>query len=74
MIGRTYLLAGQPVTVRAAFRLPSKANPLPPAPTWLWWHDPEPPKGAPRNVLIQHADGRLQVRPFRGLRLPAKEN
>jgi hypothetical protein len=72
MVGRTYLLCGEPVTVRAAFRLPSKANPLPPRPAWLHWH--RSPAGAPRNVLIQHADGRLEVRPFRGLRLPAKEN
>lgn len=72
MIGRTYLLRGKPVTVLIAFRLPSKANPLPPDPPGLLWH--RPPKGAPRNVLIQYADGRLEVRPFRGLRRPAKEN
>lgn len=66
MIGRTYVLSGEPVTVRARFALPSRRNPLPVCPTWLWWH--RSPKGAPRNVLVQHADGRLEVRPFRGLR------
>lgn len=69
MIGRTYLLRGEPVTVRAAFRLPSKANPPAPCPPWLRWLNSEPPAGAPRNVLIQHATGELTVRPFRGLRL-----
>lgn len=54
MIGRTYLLRGEPVVVIAK-----------------WLHVPGP-RQAPRNVLIRHADGRMDVRPFRGLRrLPA---
>ena len=45
MIGRTYLLRGEPVIVLVR------------------WNG----KG-PRNVLVEYADGRRVVRPFRGLR------
>lgn len=45
MIGRTYLLHGEPVIVLAR---------------WLG--------RGPRNVLVEYADGRRVVRPFRGLR------
>jgi hypothetical protein len=67
--GRFYRLAGERVAVLAAFTLPSKRNPLPDRPPWLIWH--RPPKGAPRNVLIEHVDGQREVRPFRGLRCHA---
>ena len=46
MIGRTYLLRGEPVVVLAR---------------WLG--------RGPRNVLVEYADGRRVVRPFRGLRV-----
>jgi hypothetical protein len=69
MTGRTYLLAGQPVTLICKFALPSKRNPATPRPPWLHWAT-QPP-GAPRNAAIQHADGTTVVRPFRGLRMPA---
>lgn len=49
MIGKTYLLRGEPVVVLAR------------------WNGP---KGCPRNVLIEFADGSKSVRPFRGLRVP----
>ena len=64
--GSVYLERGQRVTVVAAWRAPSKACPPAPCPSWLIWH--RPPAGAPRNVLIEHADGTSLVRPFRGLR------
>jgi hypothetical protein len=32
------------------------------------------PGGGPRNVLIRRDDGRLVVRPFRGLRKPAENS
>ncbi len=66
MIGRTYLEHGEPVTIVAAYALPSKARPLPACPDWLVWH--RPPRSAPHNVLIQRADGTRLVRSFRGLR------
>lgn len=64
-----YLERGRPVTVHARFRLPSKTNPPAPCPAWLRWT--ATPKSAPRNVLIEREDGRLVVRPFRGLRRAA---
>lgn len=69
MAGRTYLLAGEPVTVVCTFVLPSRARPLPACPAWLHWATPPP--GAPRNVAVRHPDGRTVVRPARGLRRPA---
>jgi hypothetical protein len=66
VIGRIYLERGRPVIVLIAFVLPSKARPLPPCPDWLTWR--RPPKGPPRNVLIQYLNGDLVVRSFRGLR------
>ncbi|MET8866496.1 hypothetical protein ABZW11_26460 [Nonomuraea sp. NPDC004580] len=66
MTGRTYLLRGEPVTVLHTFVLPSRARPLPPAPPWLHWVTPPP--GAPRNAAVRLPDGRIVVRPFRGLR------
>lgn len=49
MVGRTYLLRGEPVVVVAR---------------WAG-------NRCPRNVLIRYPDGRLSVRPFRGLRVSA---
>ncbi|WP_049568698.1 hypothetical protein [Nonomuraea sp. SBT364] len=66
MISPVYTLRGQAVTVVCRFVLPSKRNPLPPAPPWLHWH--RQPPGAPRNAAIRHPDGTITVRPFRGLR------
>lgn len=66
MSGRRYMLRGEHVTVLCAFVLPSKARPLPACPPWLRWVTPPP--GAPRNVAVRYADGRIVVRPFRGLR------
>lgn len=66
MTGRRYMLHGQQVEVVCAFVLPSKRNPLPPVPAWLTWA--APPAGAPRNAAVRYADGRIVVRPFRGLR------
>jgi hypothetical protein len=61
--GRTYLERGQPVIVLTRWRAAT-----PPAPGCLHWQ--RPPRGAPRNVLIERADGSRMVRPFRGLRRP----
>lgn len=66
MTGRHYLLGGQQVELICRFVLPSKRNPLPPAPAWLTWVTPPP--GAPRNAAIRYPDGHVTVRPFRGLR------
>ncbi|MEV0826402.1 hypothetical protein [Nonomuraea rubra] len=66
MTGRWYLVHGEPVTVVCSFVLPSKVRPLSPVPAWLTWA--VPPSGAPRNVAVRFADGRIVVRPFRGLR------
>jgi hypothetical protein len=41
------------------------------APSVIWLY---PPKGAPRNVLIERADGSLTIRPFRGLRKSREES
>jgi hypothetical protein len=66
MLGRTYLLRGQPVTVVARWRHPVPGElPAPPRGVAL---DLAPTGGPPRNVLLQRADGSLLVRPFRGLR------
>lgn len=64
-----YLERGVPVRLLTKHRLPSRANPPAPQPAWLHWH--LPPRGAPRNALIQRADGTTVVRSFRGLRRPA---
>ncbi|WP_433225495.1 hypothetical protein [Actinomadura formosensis] len=64
----TYLERGRPVRVVTRHRPPSKACPPAPCPPWLHWRIP--PRGAPRNVLIEREDGRPVVRPFRGLRTP----
>lgn len=64
-----YLERGRPVRLLARHRLPSKANPPAPCPPWLDWRTV--PRGAPRNCLIAREDGRLAVRPFRGLRRPS---
>ncbi|MEU6781463.1 hypothetical protein ABZ912_19845 [Nonomuraea angiospora] len=69
MTTRTYLLGGQHVTLVCRFVLPSKRNPLPPAPPWLTWA--AQPPGAPRNAAVRYPDGRVVVRPFRGLRRAA---
>jgi hypothetical protein len=68
MTGRRYLLGDTPVTVVTAYN--ARTKDLPPAPTWLHWQ--RPPKAPPRNVAIQHPDGRIVVRTFRGLRNPAQ--
>jgi len=60
MIGRTYLLAGEPVLERWA-AMPAEA-----ASAVIWLYAPK--RNAPRNVLIRRADGSLTTRPFRGLR------
>jgi hypothetical protein len=60
MIGRAYLLAGQPVTVIARWAKPA------PFDGGVTWHRP-PRRTAPRNVLVEYPDGRRTVRPFRGL-------
>lgn len=69
MTGRTYLLRGEHVELVCTFVLPSKRNPLPACPPWLHWATPPP--GAPRNAAVRHPDGRVVVRPFRGLRRTA---
>lgn len=51
MVGRTYLLAGEPVVVLIQWRTGQG-------------------RGGPKNVLVQHADGRREVRPWwRGRRV-----
>jgi hypothetical protein len=67
--GRTYLLRGERVELVCTFLLPSKRNPLPPAPAWLTWVTPPP--GAPRNAAVRYPDGHVVVRSFRGLRRAA---
>ncbi|MGI5288058.1 hypothetical protein ACQEVF_32600 [Nonomuraea polychroma] len=69
MTGRRYLLGGEQVELICKFVLPSKRNPLPPVPAWLTWVTPPP--GAPRNAAVCFLDGRIVVRPFRGLRRAA---
>lgn len=71
MTDRVYVLGGERVTVRALFVLPSKARPLPLAPSWLRWH--RPPARAPKNAAVVWPSGQVRVRPFRGLRR-IKEN
>ena len=67
MIGRTYLLAGQPVTVIARWVTPV------PSSGGVTWHRP-PKRTSPRNVLLEFADGRRTVRPFRGCRRITRED
>jgi hypothetical protein len=59
--GRSYLERGKPVAVLIRWET------RPPAAATVIWHRP-PRRNAPRNVLIERADGSLVVRPFRGLR------
>jgi acetyl esterase len=59
--GSTYVERGQPVTALTAWN--GKRADLP-APLPLVTTAPS----APRNVLIQRADGTRVIRPFRGLR------
>jgi hypothetical protein len=81
MAGTVYLERGQPVTVmaRAPFTRwhvaeglmvvswgPPRGHPI----TGCPYAGLAKYKGAPRNVLIERADGSLAVRPFRGLRCP----
>jgi hypothetical protein len=63
--GRTYLEAGQPVTVITQWRTGRQAPP--PGSPVIWMR---PPRRAPRNVLIRRPGGALVVRPLRGLRTP----
>ncbi len=62
--GRVYLEAGQPVTLLIWPN--QRRKDLPPR----RWPMPLIGDYAPRNVLIQRADGSKVVRPFRGLRRP----
>jgi hypothetical protein len=59
--GPSYMERGKPVAVliRWEARRPAAATVI--------WHRPLR-RNAPRNVLIECADGSLVVRPFRGLR------
>ena len=62
--GRTYLERGEPVVVLIGWAAAPAAPAAPAAVAWL-----RPPRRhGPRTVLIKRADGRLVVRPFRGLR------
>ena len=65
MKGASYLERGQPVTVLARGNW-KRPEPVRCAVIWLR----SPRRLAPRNVLIERADGSLVVRPFRGLRKP----
>jgi hypothetical protein len=64
IVGGTYFLRGEPVTVLVAWRQQPKAErfSLPLVSTKAT---------TPRNVLLEHADGSRSVRPFRGLRRSA---
>lgn len=64
MIGRTYLLRGERVTVLARWRNPTDA---PPGEAVVHGRV----SCTPRNVLLKLPDGRISVRPFRGLRRAA---
>lgn len=55
MVGRFYLLGGEPVRVLEQWGLKSLGQ----------------SHGGPRNVLVLLDDGRRVVRPFRGMRVPA---
>jgi hypothetical protein len=61
--GRCYLLRGQVVTVLIQW-----ATPRPDPATAAALALVRTAATAPRNVLIRHPDGRIEVRPFRGLR------
>jgi hypothetical protein len=70
VIGRTYLERGQPVTVLVRWHV---SRPAADSPGFTFaWH--RPPGGAPRNVLVERADGSRTVRPFRGLRRADRGN
>lgn len=56
IVGRTYLLAGEPVTILIQ---------------WGLKKDGYPPNSCPKNVMIEFADGSRTIRPFRGLRRAA---
>jgi hypothetical protein len=87
VIGRTYLLSGEPVVVVARWGLPDDRHadhllhppvdgaasaylvvPATPRLSPVVVHRDS--RRAPRNVLVEFADGRRLVRPFRGLRRP----
>lgn len=65
MIGRTYLLAGETVTVVAAWRQQRKTARLayPHLQLRPW---------TPKNVMLEDEQGQRFIRPFRGLRKLAK--
>jgi hypothetical protein len=67
MVGSRYLLHGQPVTVIARWVKPSPASG-----GVIWYRPPKPT--APRNVLLEMADGSRTVRPFRGCRRIKEES
>jgi acetyl esterase len=54
MVGKTYYERGEPVVIRAQWKLTAIVNGR--------------KAGGPRNVLIERKDGSQVVRPFRGLR------
>lgn len=60
--GTTYLLRGQPVQAVCAWRQQRKTERLDLGPLIQLGGT------TPRNVMVQHLDGRCEVRPFRGLR------
>lgn len=60
--GSTYLLRGQPVVAITQWRQQRRTE----RPANFPLVETKPT--TPRNVLIEHADGRREVRPFRGLR------
>lgn len=77
-MGRTYVLRGEPVRVLARWggggaRSRFASMPLPRGVTHHSYvygdpRDRDPRRSVPRNVLIEYANGRREVRPFRGLR------
>jgi hypothetical protein len=77
VIGRTYLLKGEPVKVLARWRKPDGYQSCCPCCGAIYFEPTDECCGRPpeviekpklRNVLIEFADGRRIVRPFRGLR------
>lgn len=75
-VGRRYLLGDAVVTVRALGGGRWLARVPHPAPNHMVGtglcqdaRDPsQPSSSSPRNALVEYEDGRLVVRPFRGLR------
>lgn len=62
--GSTYLLRGQPVTATSAWNGRTRDLPASRFPHVIT------KQHSPRNVQIEHADGRREIRPFRGLLRP----